>query len=384
MPDIPKNVYTGAIDCVIAVATGDWPCTCSQKGVKTDNFMKTRILVGLCVVLAANFISVRAEDDTPEQAAARAALEQKMVELDRAPAQPSPNQNFVAVTVRPGEVTTKATGTVATKAVTPQTGTAATILVAVPATVAPAAKASITVAPAETTPVAAGPAAAASAHEVSVATASDMAADRAALDQKMYELDQSQAQPQPDANRAAAVTQPGESTTHATATPPIAPATASIVSAPVDTAPAAVTSVATTPVAAPAPVAPVSAAPTVAAPAPKVSIAPAIAAPVAVAPAATVQSVAAPTKSQPVAAPAAYKPALVLHAATLPSTSPGLARPGARLVTTTGSVYQNVEVERVMSDSIIISYTPAGGGWSMTKVNFSDLPAGFRQQYEKK
>ncbi len=78
------------------------------------------------------------------------------------------------------------------------------------------------------------------------------------------------------------------------------------------------------------------------------------------------------------------KPALVLHAATLPSNSSEPARPASELVTTSGSTYQNVEVERVMSDAIIISYTPVGGGWAMTKVYFSDLSPEMRQRYEKK
>ena len=43
--------------------------------------MKTIILVGLCVTLGASFVSVRA-GDTPVQAAARAALLQKLNELD--------------------------------------------------------------------------------------------------------------------------------------------------------------------------------------------------------------------------------------------------------------------------------------------------------------
>ncbi len=42
--------------------------------------MKTRIILGLCVVLGVGCISVRAADN-PAQAAARAALEQKLNEL---------------------------------------------------------------------------------------------------------------------------------------------------------------------------------------------------------------------------------------------------------------------------------------------------------------
>jgi hypothetical protein len=52
-------------------------------------------------------------------------------------------------------------------------------------------------------------------------------------------------------------------------------------------------------------------------------------------------------------------------------------------VTVTGSVYKNVEVERVMKDGIVISYTPNGGGWAMTKVSFEDLAPDVRLKYEK-
>jgi hypothetical protein len=107
-------------------------------------------------------------------------------------------------------------------------------------------------------------------------------------------------------------------------------------------------------------------------------------APVAVAPAVTSRPVvAAPIKTPPAAALAILKTTMVLHAAALPSSSPGQARPATELVTTTGSIYKNVEVERVMPDGIIISYTPAGGGWAMTKVNFGNLSPEMRQRYEK-
>ena len=54
--------------------------------------MKTRIFLGLCILLGAGFISARAADapsqatapatDNPAQAASRAALEQKLNDLD--------------------------------------------------------------------------------------------------------------------------------------------------------------------------------------------------------------------------------------------------------------------------------------------------------------
>ena len=84
----------------------------------------------------------------------------------------------------------------------------------------------------------------------------------------------------------------------------------------------------------------------------------------------------------PAAAPAMVKPTLGLPAATLPPGSPGQ-RPANELMTTTGLIYKNVQVERVKEDGIIISYTPANGGWETTKVYFQDLPAEIRQQYEK-
>jgi hypothetical protein len=43
-----------------------------------------------------------------------------------------------------------------------------------------------------------------------------------------------------------------------------------------------------------------------------------------------------------------------------------------------------VYVEKVESDGIIVSYTPAHGGMGMTKITFDDLSAELRQRYEKK
>jgi hypothetical protein len=74
---------------------------------------------------------------------------------------------------------------------------------------------------------------------------------------------------------------------------------------------------------------------------------------------------------------------LVLHAATLPPSSKGSARPANQLTTVSGSVYSNVEVERVMPNGIVISYTPKGGGWAMTKISFDDLAPEVRLKYEK-
>ena len=126
---------------------------------------------------------------------------------------------------------------------------------------------------------------------------------------------------------------------------------------------------------APAAVAPVSAAPAVVAPVPKVSTAPAAAASVAVVPVATPGPVALPTETP---AGRGTGKAINCH-----QVRRGRARPANELVTTTGVIYKNVEVQKVMADGIVISYTPAHGGWAMTKVYFQDLPAEIRQQYGK-
>jgi cytoskeletal protein RodZ len=83
--------------------------------------MKTTIFVGLCAALIASFISVQAED-TPAQAAARAAWEQKLNELDHPQTQPplNPAAPSKAVIVQPGQSTTNVTRTVPEKVVTPQ------------------------------------------------------------------------------------------------------------------------------------------------------------------------------------------------------------------------------------------------------------------------
>jgi len=126
------------------------------KRMKVDNLMKARIFFGLGVAFVASFISVRA-DDTPAQAAARAALEQKLNDQDNPQIQPTPGTPSGAVVVQPGESATNVTNTVPAKVVTPQTASAVTILAAapvavVPVTVAPAATARSVAAPTKTQP----------------------------------------------------------------------------------------------------------------------------------------------------------------------------------------------------------------------------------------
>jgi hypothetical protein len=109
----------------------------------SNSFMNIRIFLGLCVVLGAGFISVRAADN-PAQAAARVALEQKLSQPDAWEPQPltaAPTPS-VAVVQQPGKSAANVTGTVAEKAVTPQTDLAPTtpvpaLVAVVPAAVAP-------------------------------------------------------------------------------------------------------------------------------------------------------------------------------------------------------------------------------------------------------
>jgi hypothetical protein len=172
------------------------------------------------------------------------------------------------------------------------------------------------------------------------------AAARAAMAQKMSELDQAEVRPSPDTNVVAPMEIPIND--------------ASAAARPVTVTPAAEVPAAVAPAMAPAAVAPVSAAPAVVTPVPRVSAAPAIAAAVSIAPA---------PGSEPASA--------------FPASSARQERPSNELLTTTGATYKNVEVQKVTSEGIIISYTPAQGGWAMTRINFEDLPPDIRQKYGK-
>jgi hypothetical protein len=124
-------------------------CKKENRRAHQFNAMTIRIFLGLCVILGASFISVRAAD-TPAQAAARVALLQKMNELDNAQTPPPPVlvASSKVVVKQPGKSAANVTGTVAEKTVTPQTTPAPITPMAAPAAVAPAAVASVAVAPA--------------------------------------------------------------------------------------------------------------------------------------------------------------------------------------------------------------------------------------------
>lgn len=100
--------------------------------------MKTKVLAGLLFVMAAGFFPVLA-DDNPDQAAARAALVKKLLELNQPQTQTPPRWDSGAVVVRPDKSTNQIIEAVATKTEPPQTPPAATNLPAAPALEAPAA-----------------------------------------------------------------------------------------------------------------------------------------------------------------------------------------------------------------------------------------------------
>jgi hypothetical protein len=308
--------------------------------MKTGHFMKAGTFMMLCAALVASGISVRA-DDTADQAAARAALEKKLYQLDHPEAPPPPDTNSMAGLTQPAVATGNVTNAASTTAV--------------PATKAPAA-----VAPDKTAPATPAPADADFAQKIPAADASAQAAALTALNQKMNELNAPETRPPPVAN----------STAPPAATPIVAPPNEpSAAATPVTEVPSAEVPVARTPAMAPAAVAPGSTAPAVIAPTPKVSAAPAAAPRVA-----TPGPVSLPAGTLPLATPATHP---------LPSGAPGPARPANELVTTAGVIYRNVEVQKVLADALVISYTPERGDWAMTKVFFRDLPPEIRQQYGK-
>jgi len=86
------------------------------------------------------------------------------------------------------------------------------------------------------------------------------------------------------------------------------------------------------------------------------------------------------------------KPMVVL-ARPKPAPAPAAPRPssprapvaaGYQLRTASGDIYNNVFVEKAVSDGIIISYAPENGGIAMTKIYFYELPSDLRERYEKK
>jgi hypothetical protein len=57
-------------------------------------------------------------------------------------------------------------------------------------------------------------------------------------------------------------------------------------------------------------------------------------------------------------------------------------KPTNQLVTVSGTVYNDVYVEKVNPTGIVISYTLRGGGMGMTEIDVSDLPAAVQRKYK--
>jgi len=132
-----------------------WPLGCSHKRLKMDNRLKISIALGLCLGLGTGSVSLRAMD-TPAQAAARAALIQKLNQPDDLQTQslPATNTPSVAMVEQPAKFTLGATETIPGRTMTPQTAAAppTTVAASVAAAPAPAAVRSVTVAPAAVAP----------------------------------------------------------------------------------------------------------------------------------------------------------------------------------------------------------------------------------------
>ncbi|MFZ0828913.1 MAG: hypothetical protein WAO02_15965 [Verrucomicrobiia bacterium] len=97
----------------------------SARRLQVDLLMKIRVYLGLCVILGASCISVRASDN-PAQAAARVALEQKLSQSDAwdpQPLTPAVTTPSVAVVEPPVKSAANATGTVSGKVVVPASTT---------------------------------------------------------------------------------------------------------------------------------------------------------------------------------------------------------------------------------------------------------------------
>ena len=151
--------------------------------------MKAGTFMIICAALIASGIAIQA-DDTADQAAARAALEQKFYQLDHPEAPPPTDTNSTAVLAQPAE-------------------SATTVTNAASATPAQATKVPAAVAPAKAAPTSTAPADADFAQKIPAADASAQAAALAALNEKMNELSAPEAQPPP--------------VTHSTATTATAP-----------------------------------------------------------------------------------------------------------------------------------------------------------------
>jgi hypothetical protein len=98
------------------------------------------------------------------------------------------------------------------------------------------------------------------------------------------------------------------------------------------------------------------------------------------APAVTARPAAVSVKPSPKIAPAKPKLAPVRVAkAAIRKPAP---KPSNQLTTVSGTVYNDVFVEKVNPTGIVISYTLHGGGMGMTEIDVSDLPVAVQRKYK--
>ena len=161
------------------------------------------------------------------------------------------------------------------------------------------------------------------------------AAARAALEQKLLELDQPQSQPPPKHDSPTIVQKPVE--------PVIQPATNVVHRRSISLQPDAVAK----------------------APAPARVEKPAVMA---------LSVTTFPAKAQPSPAPVA-RPVNLTLTGKEPSNSTAEMELASATLRANGANYQNVRVEKVVSDGVLISYTPASGGIGFTKIYFKNQPA---------
>jgi len=134
-----------------------------------ENFEKIKIVLSLCLALGSGSLSFGAVD-TPVQAAARAALMERLNQPDAPQIQPPPTTNTpaVAATEPPAQGAPNVTETIADRTMTPQTDAPATVPMAAQAAVPaskpvaaaanPVAASPAVITPAITRPAAAAPA----------------------------------------------------------------------------------------------------------------------------------------------------------------------------------------------------------------------------------
>ena len=97
----------------------------------------------------------------------------------------------------------------------------------------------------------------------------------------------------------------------------------------------------------------------------------------------TMASVAAPAPKAKAPAALTQRPATRPAPVEAKPSKVALPPPANELITVSGAIYRNVQVERVETNAIVISYSPTGGGLVMTRIFLDELSAESQQQFGK-